>query len=303
MKKSTHLGNFVLLALLTLLIAACGGRSSATNGVPASAASSLAEVTRIMDLANDYWTKGRAMQAHQMVLFNKYTSDRTAFEVGIQELVANQANCADLVAATEVVIAEAISSNMDNKAIFSGLATESVSGEQATTECAQLSNKIGDHIVSNRAAVNAAYQAQYEHATAYQLYLSSTPEIDFINDLMSTYGDIGQVWAALGEKEIGVSDFAWLPTQELQVKHSNRALCSYYTSGEFIGELPYFTLDKFAGHEDSLRRLYSATWNSGEGLCTMYRMAALDFMLRPIVSQGTAEVINSGIEQSVFPQR
>lgn len=282
-----------IFVVMTFVLTACG------SGAP------IDPTKAILSQARTYFKGGVDRESNITVLWRKYELSMNTFRLGAKDLFGAANACSASVALTESTIGEAVTGNMDGEAIFSALVTNSVSGEQATTECAQIFRQLADYIVANRAAVQNANLMAFEAAVDYQNYTSSFPEVDFMNDLMQTYGDTTIVYQKLADNGIGVSDWSWLPTANLWVSHGDKNLCQYYTSGQFMDNLSYSAKLKFTGHESALARLYESTWNpaanGGNGECRMTRYAALEYMTRSIVGADTQQIIQSGQDQELFP--
>lgn len=293
---------FLTLVSLALFLSACG--TPAPQGT--SPVLPKIDPVAILAQARTYYNGGVNRETNITNLWRKYELAMNTFRLGAKDLLGAANACSASVAQTESTIGKAVTGNMDGDAIFSALVTNSVSGEQATTECTQIFRQLADYIVANRAAIQDANLMAFNAATEYMNYTSNFPEVDFMNDLMQTYGDPTFVYQKLADNGIkGITDWSWLPTSNLWVSHTDKALCQYYVSGEFMANLPYSMKLKFTGHEMALAKLYESSWNpaanAGRGECRMTRYAALEYMTRSIVSADTQNVIQSGQDQSVFP--
>ncbi len=290
-----------IILALTFVLTACG------NPAPQDTAPALPKLdpVAILAQARTYYKGGVDRESNITVLWRKYELALNNLRLGAKDLMGVANACSASVAQTESTIAQAATGNMDGDAIFSALVTNSISGEQATTECVQVFRQLADYIVANRAAVQNANLMAFEAAVEYQNYTSSFPEVDFMNDLMQTYGNTQKVYEKLAENGIGVSDWSWLPTANLWVSHTDKNLCQYYISGEFMNNIAYSAKLKFTGHESALALLYESTWNpaanGGTGECRMTRYAALEYMTRSIVSADTQSIIESGQDTELFP--
>lgn len=291
----------LMLLIATFLITACGGGKSPQDTVPAIPK---LDPAAIISKGRAYYKAGVDRETNITVLWRKYEVAMNTFRLGAKDLIGAANACSASVATTESTIGNAVTGNMSGDAIFSALVTNSVSGEQATTECAQIFRQLADYIVANRAATANANLMAFEAATEYMNYTSSFPEVDIMNDLMQTYGDTAIVYQKLADNGIGATDWSWLPTANLWVSHSDQKLCQYYISGEFMANVTYSTKLKFTGHETALARLYESTWNpaanGGKGECRMTRYAALEYMTRSILSSDTQNIIQTGEDQSLF---
>ncbi len=292
----------VSLFLLTMYVLSACGTKASQDTVPALPK---LDPVAILSQARTYYKGGVDRETNITVLWRKYELSMNTFRLGAKDLIGAANACSTSVASTESTIGNAVTGNMDGDAIFSALVTNSVSGEQATTECTQIFRQLADYIVANRAAVQNANLMAFEAATDYMNYTSSFPEVDFMNDLMQTYGDTTLVYQKLADNGVGVSDWSWLPTANLWVSHQDKNLCQYYISGEFMQNISYSSKLKFTGHESALARLYESTWNpaanGGNGECRMTRYAALEYMTRSIVGADTQQIIESGQDQGLFP--
>ena len=291
-----------VVMVFSMLLSACGSKGSAP-------ALSSAQIQSLLATGRQYYANGVAMETtltDLMVIYQRKDSD---FRTGLLELVGNDKACYKDVAATEAAVADAVKGNYAKgvtdptaiqKAAIDVLVTQSVSGEQATTSCTGLNDKVADYVVSNRKDIGDAYLNMFTQATAYLKYTSEYPEIKLINDLLQVM-PLQEIYTQLGQKGIGVTDFTWLPTQNLFMVVFNQKTCDYYRNGTFKEGLLPATLVKFTNHDAELMALYGATWNSDTGSCKLYKMAALDRMTTPIVSKATKEVINNNEDQSAFP--
>lgn len=287
-----------LVFMVSILLTACAPRQTPLQELGT-------DVKAIIDKGRVYYNGGVNRETTLTQLWANHVMTYNTFVMGARDLIANQQMCYTNVAATESTIATAVMSNLDGDAIFDALVTNSVSGEAATTACVQLNQQLANYIIANRSAVQDSYMASFNAATEYMNYTSNFPEIQWMNDLLQTYGDTALLYQKLADEGIGVSDWSWLPTKNLWASTSDQNLCQYYITGAFMENLPYSTRLKFTGHEDALARLYEAAWNpaanSGAGECRLYRYAALEYMTRPIVSAATNQVITTGEDQSIFP--
>lgn len=293
---------FFALITIALILTACG-RSVAPQDT--SPAFPKLDPVAILAQARTYYNGGVNRETNITNLWRKFELTMNTFRLGAKDIIGAANACSANVALTESTIGEAVTGNMNGEAIFSALVTNSVSGEQATTECAQIFRQLADYIVANRAAIQDANLHAFEAATEYMNYTSNFPEVDFMNDLMQTYGDPSFVYQKLADNGIGVSDWSWLPTANLWVSHTDEKLCRYYLTGEFMANLPFSMKLKFTGHDSALAKLYESSWNpaanAGRGECRMTRYAALEYMTRSIVSADTQNVIQSGQDEGLFP--
>lgn len=283
-----------MLLVLMLLLSACGG------GVIDQAANKLTEV---LSWGRDYYSRGVAQEKNITTLFRQYEQSMSTFRLGARDLITNNANCFKDVAATESAIADAALGNQDEGALVNALSTDSVTGEQATSGCVEGNRQIADYVLTNRQAVQDNYMATFSAAEDYMEYTSSFPEIDVMNDLLQTYGDMNTLRKELkaqGIEVVGATDFTWLPTANLWVSTTDKALCDYYTTGAFVNELMPTMKSKFENHPDALMGLYESAWDSSLGECRLTRYAALKFMTRKVVSRDTNQIINTGVDEGIF---
>ncbi len=292
----------VLIALIAmLLLAGC-----ARKPTPPSPALPKIDPVAVLAQARTYYNGGVNRETNLTGLRAKAELTLNTFRTTAHDLIANNASCYTNVAAAESTIAEAVMSNQSSDAIFSALVTQSVSGEQATTACVALNQQLANFVISNRAAVQDAFLAVVLAANEYVNYTTNFPEIDFMNDLMQTYGNLSFVYQKLADNGIGVSDWSWLPTENLRINMgSNKARCDYYLTGAFKANLRSSQQRKFTGHEDALMSMYEAEWdptaNGGKGLCTLYRYAALKEMTISPLSSDTQDVLQNNTDQGIFP--
>ena len=284
------------ILFLSIFLTACGG-----NPVQQAAD----KLTEIYAKAQDYYNRGVSLETNTTNLWRAYEQVYSNFRLTAMDLIKTGGQCYQDVAAAEATIAEAVMGNKPKDSIINSLTTDSVSGEAAVSKCAELNRQLADYIISNRREAYNAYMRAFESATGYMQYTSNFPEIDIMNDLMDTYLSAEKIEAELAKKNIHVTDWTWLPTTNLWVSHTDRALCNYYISGEFKQNLLPSVIRKFKDHEGALESQYAATWNPaanrGNGECRMYRTAALEYMTRSIISDDTRGIVEGGSDSSVFP--
>lgn len=307
MKTNMFFRILTVLVLATIVLSACGSPASSVpgaSGVPAPVAKDLVS---ILNKGRKYYNDGVDMEGKVTKLRRAYETARSNIDVTVSDLVVNNAICFKNVASTEVAIGQAVMDQSQNsQSLINALVTQSVSGEQATTECTKLNQQIADFVISNRQAVLDAYNQFFQAATDYKLYTSDFPEIKIMNDLLQTYADPTQVANFLQQNNLpGFTDFTWLPTENLYMDFpGNKAKCDYYTTGAFMNDLPALMKMKFEGHEQSLLNLYEARWmptSGAKGNCRLLRQAALDEMTVSILSAGTQNVINTGTDTGSIP--
>jgi hypothetical protein len=301
MAKYKRIMMLVVLAFIMSLAAACGTSSSSASN-PVSQAAAKVVTQGMINKMHDYYGRGKELEKELTVLDRMYSQTQNTFRTGARDLIANNTSCYKSVAQTESAIAEAALGNMEGDALVNVLATgASVTGEQATSKCVDLNTRLAEYIVGHRKAVQDAHNNRFEKAQDYRLYLEHFPELEWMNDLLQTYGSPQGVYNFLESIGIpGVTDWTWLPTKGLWTSHSNKEKCDYYRNGKFKDELARDLQRQFKGHEDSLYNLYDATWNSSNSECRLYRFAALEWMERDVVSRDTRDVQESGEDTSVY---
>lgn len=309
MKKTNLL--IVIMFVMTMFLSACLKSSSQPESnapVLQGPISSIKDPVAAWNVAQAYYTKGYKLQNDFMKLYQYSVGLDNKFRMGLGELFANNQACFDSVASTESTVAEAVMGdpNMSVDAIINVLATggASVSGEQATTECVKLNLQIADYTISNRSAMFDARQASYEAGLNLKAYLHDQIGNYIINDLVLSATNNQDIKNWMREKNIGITDFTWFPTNDLQtvVRGSTaEATCQYYMSGTAVMELDPDFVAKFAGHENDLKSLYKGVWNSNDKTCTLYRWAAFDKMQIVPVSSDTQDVYGTGEDVGAFP--
>lgn len=306
--KSSKIAMFLFAVMLFLT--ACGAKPRELPVVPAGV--SVNGVKDVMSKASAFHSGGVAQEANLTRLWNKQLTSRSKYRTSVEDLIGNNTICFKNAQETQVAVAKAVfdrnyTTQQAGAIVANVLSTggASVTGDKAITACTELNKQIADFMIANRAEVADNYNLMFDAASEYMRYTSSSPEIDIMNDLMRTYLDVNKVYDALHEAGIpGVSDWTWLPTVNLWVSHSDKALCIYYISGDFKNSLLPEVKRKFERHAASLENLYAATWNpvanGGKGECRMYRMAALEYMTRPIINESVRQDVQNGDDSSVF---
>lgn len=293
----------MLLVVLGLLVTSCGPKpTTSAPSIPVS----VSDWKPALDKVRTHYNGGVVMEGSTTKLRRAYEQTDSAFRLAVADEINIGKMCFKDAAAADATVANAIfDQQQDNGTLINALVTQSVTG-QSTPECAPIYQKLAEIVASYRPAIMDAYLLYFNQATDYKTYTSAWPEIDVMNDIFQTVADPTQVAEILKENGLpGFTDFTWLPTENLYMDFpGNKAKCDYYTSGQFMNDLPSLMLAKFQGHEQSLRNLYEARWmpmTGANGNCRLLRQAALDEMTVSILSQGTQDVINSGIDTGAVP--
>jgi hypothetical protein len=301
----------VLAVLLVGILSACAKATPAPESVaPALAGpgATIKDPVAAWNVAQTYYTKGYAMQQDFMKLHQYSVGLDSKFRTGLSDLFANNQACFASVKDTESKIANAVMGDptLPKDSIVNALVTggASVSGEQATSACVQLNKQIADYVITNRSAMFDARQAAYESGLNFKAYLHDQIGNYIINDVVLAATNNQNIKDWFRDHNIGITDFTWFPTNDLQyeVRGSTASdTCEYYMSGKAIAELDPDFVAKFAGHENDLKSLYKAVWNSNSKTCTLYRWAAFDKMLVVPTSSTTQDVYGTGNDQGAFP--
>lgn len=302
MKHFQRQFTFVLMIVMLFLVVACGRQQNTGGGGIVPGLDLLGKI----DSARVHYNQGVTQEGTLTTLWQAYEQNMNEFRTGAGDLMAINNGCFANVAATEAAIAKAAVGDMSDSALINALTTTSITGEVATTECVQLSRQLADFVITHRAAVKNSYMMVQDAAKNYLAHSLDQIEVDVMNDVLQTYGDTAGAYAFLKEHGIdGVTDWGWLPTVALRVSHSDEAVCNYYKSGAFKDNLLPGVQTKFSGHEESLMRVYQVAWNpttfGGRGECRMYGYAALEWMTRPIISNDTRDVLETGEDSGLFP--
>lgn len=312
MKLNRSFSAMMISAMMVGVLSACAPKATpAPESVAPALAGPISAInnpTAALNVAQAYYTKGYKLQNDFMSLHQYSVGLDTKFRTGIGDLFANNQACFASVASTESQVAEAVMGDptLPKDSIIDVLATggASVSGEQATSECVQLNKQIADYVISNRAAMFDARQAAYGMGLNYKAYLHDQIGNYIINDVVLSATNSQKIKDWMKEKKIGITDFTWFPTNDLQYEirgSTAQPTCSYYMDGLAVQELDPDFVAKFAGHEGDLKSLYKATWNSNSKACTLYRWAAFDKMLVVPTSAQTQDVYGTGEDQGAFP--
>ncbi len=302
-KQNRRFGIFALVMLIALVLTGCGGTPMA--GAPPGVSG--VDVAGLLAKAGKYWSDGHLKEKHIVDLWRLYVTADSKLRLGVSDLVMNNQACYKNVADAEAQISAAAVSTNNQTAIASSLnlSGNDISGGAAVAECVKLNQQVADYVVANRTESRNAYNSMFDAATDYINFVSSSPEVDFMNDLMDTYLDTNKVYDELKKHDIGVSDWTWLPTTALFVSTQDKGLCDLYNSDSFVTTLPKSVQRKFTGHLDSLQGLYESTWNAaangGRGECRLTRMAALEYMTRDLTSAQTQQNMMNGNDTGAFP--
>lgn len=298
----------VAILALSLGLTACIPTPPVNVAPPVSVSGHTIDVKALYDKANNYYHVGVTnYEVPLLKLDIAYKAADNEFRLGVRDQMAVAQNCFVNAAQTESQIVDAALGNMEPGQLVNALVTNNLTGEQATTTCATIYSKLADYVPTHRAALSQAQQARFGMAVDYEAYFSNFIEVDIMNDLMQTYGDSTLVYQKLADAGVpGITDWSWLPTKMLKATNNDEGICKYYMSGAFMDSLPLATRLKFKGHETALASLFEATWipasgNGGLGLCTMYRLAALRWFERDVLSQPTRNVQDTGVDQSAVP--
>lgn len=291
------------LFIMVFMVSGCRAKT------PTEQANSLpgVDLSKALSDIRVHYKGGVDQETNVSFLRRQYEQTRSNFDLVISDLLANNAICFKNVAETESTIGNAVmDSNASSESLINALVTQSPSGEQATTQCAQLNVQIANTVISHRAGILDAYNKFFEAALRYKNYTSSWPEIKVMNDLFQTYGDPRMVEQKLEEFGLpGFTDFAWLPTNNLFADFpGNKAKCDYYNTGAFMADLPGSVKIKFSGHEESLMSLYEVQWMpqaGAAGNCRLFRQAALDEITISILTTNTGTILNTNTDSGAIP--
>ncbi len=309
--KHLRITKLILAALaFALLFSACAPKPAPVNVGPSiSVAGHTIDLKALYDKANNYYHVGVTnYEVPLQKLDAAYEQAYNEFLLGVRDLMAVRQNCFVNVATTETQIVDAALGNMEPGQLINALATTNLTGEQATTTCAQGYDEVADYTITHRSDLSQKYLARYGLAVDYEAYFSDFIEVDIMNDLAQTYGDSTLVYQKLADVGIpGITDWSWLPTRLLKATHANESICRYYMSGDFMDSLPLATKLKFKGHETAIASMFEATWipaeaNGGQvGLCTMYRWAAIRWYQRDVLSQAAQNALSGTGDQGAIP--
>lgn len=291
---------FSVLIVAVMFLTACAPSSS-----PAQEIVKKIDVTGKIESAKVYWADGRKKEANLQKLEADYRLLDSAFRNGLAEVLGTGQFCFANVKDAETAIAKAVMADgSDRGSIFNVTAAQSLSGTAAVAECTKIFNKAADYAMNNREALRRAALARYEAAQDYELFLSSGIDVKLTNDLLQEYGDSGidKVRKLLADNGISSTDFSWLPTRDLKYTiPGDKKTCDYYMSGTFYEELPKSKREAYGNHQDALKGLYEASWNSNKGECTLYRRASLDYYLTLRLSAATNEGIKNNQDAPILP--
>lgn len=297
------------LHLILVVIMATSAVLSACAPSPVAVPSQVSSIVPGIDLKKDladfgqWYTNKKNEQANLQILIGNRVRVGSLYFSTLNALVANNTNCFVNVKNAESAVARAtFDPGQDKGTLINALVSNTLNAEQATTVCAQGNQKIADYVIDGRKAIYDADMQMYEAAVNFQNGLSNEIVGKIRYDFLTTFADPTEAERQMRLAGIpGLTDITMPPDEGLFYDMpGNSDICTYYNSGAFENDLPRPVKDMFYGHEDSLRRRYSAQWTpplgGSQGNCRLFASAALKQVTTPILSTIMVTQINTGVD-------
>ena len=291
---------FINLLLVIFLLAACAPSAS---GVSSPSVLPKIDLKKDISEFNAWYTTMVNKQADLQVLIGIRVRVASKYFSTLNTLVANNANCFTNAKNVESAVAQAtFDPSQDKGSLVNALVSNTLNAEQATTACIQGNQTIATYVITGRQEMYDADMNMYQAGVFFKRDLSNTIQVKLGNDFLQTYADPTQAEQKMREMGLpGLTDITIPPNEDLFYDMpGNKEKCDYYNGGAFMQNLPRPILDKFYGHEESLRRRYSAQWTppmgGAQGNCRLFAQAALDQISTPILNQIVITQINTGVD-------